>query len=130
MSVYVYNNLFFCCQIADEFVGSCSESEVSEVSSGPGSTSAAYLLNNFAAADRSLNTAPASVPANSRAREQTRVSNDGGQGEVSLGRPQRRKRSMEERHPDFVLQLPVKVGKSNPSDSQQQVARKKTKNEI
>ena len=118
--------MFFCCQIADEFVGSCSESEVSEVSSGPGSTSAAYLLNNLAAADRSLNPAPASVPASNR----SRVSNGGAEGEVSLGRPQRRKRSMEERHPDFVLQLPVKVGKTNPSDSQQQVARKKTKNEI
>ena len=122
--------MFLCCQIADEFVGSCSESEVSEVSSGPGSTSAAYLLNNLAAADRSLNPAPAPVPASNRSRGETRISNGGAEGEVSLGRPQRRKRSMEERHPDFVLQLPVKVGKSNPSDSQQQVARKKTKNEI
>ena len=105
-------------------MGSCSESEVSEVSSGPGSTSAAYLLNNLA--DRGRSTAPASVPASNR----SRVSNGGAEGEVSLGRPQRRKRSMEERHPDFVLQLPVKVGKTNSSDSQQQVARKKTKNEI
>ena len=116
--------MFFCCQIADEFVESCSESEVSEVSSGPSSTSAAYLINNLA--NRSPNTAPASVPASNR----SRVSNGGAEGEANLGRPQRRKRSMEERHPDFVLQLPVKVGKTNPSDSQQQVARKKTKNEI
>ena len=109
-------------------MGSCSESEVSEVSSGPGSTSATYLLNNLA--DRSRSTAPASVPASNRSRGETRLSNGGAEGEVSFGRPQRRKRSMEERHPDFVLQLPVKVGKTNPSDSQQQVARKKTKNEI
>ena len=53
----------------------------------------------------------------------------GGGGQGQSGRPQRRKRSMEERHPDFVMELPVKSVKPNPEDDHKHLNTKKT-NEI
>jgi len=104
-------------KIVDEFAGSNSESEDSHVSGG-----SSYILNNFVAAGIQ--------PVRKCSLEETNLE-DGVKdatikdlGSHGHGRPQRRKRSMEERHPDFVHDLPVKAIKSNFIESQNLISNK------
>ena len=52
--------------------------------------------------------------------------NDKDDGNDTVGRPQRRKRSMEERHPEFVHEIPVKVARNgnNSENSATQFSKK------
>ena len=69
-------------QIVDEFL--CSDSDTEEISR-PRRGLDAYYINNYNLGDKKYQA-------------------------VQMERPQRRKRSLEERHPDFVLDLPSKKG--------------------
>jgi len=106
-------------KIVDEFAGSNSESEDSHVSGGSSSN---FILNNFVAAGIQ--------PVRKCSLEENNLQD--GTKDTSVkdltshdqGRPQRRKRSMEERHPDFVHDLPVKAVKSNFIESQNMISKK------
>ena len=115
-------------QVIDEFADTSSESEFTENSLNPQPD---YFLNNFSLGDRNQ-ARKCSLEDNDLedggCEETIKVVYGGGGGGPS-GRPQRRKRSMEERHPDFVLDLPVKFVKTNPGEEQKQLATQKT-NEI
>ena len=111
-------------KVTDEIVGSCSETDISARFSPSEichNNSSAYLLNNFTSADK--------VGARKCSLEENDL-DDGLTEGSDQGRPQRRKRSMEERHPDFVIDRQVKsskiVTKSSPGSS----PGRKSRNEI
>ena len=108
----------------DEFVGSDSETDHSTRSSltdNCHNSSSAYLLNNFTSADK--------VGARKCSLEDNDL-DDGVKNDTDQGRPQRRKRSMEERHPDFVIDRQVKISKIVTNSSPVSSPGRKSRNEI
>ena len=91
-------------QVVDEVSGNTSETDHSDRSSSAshGHNTSAYFLNNFTSAEK-VETRKCSLEDNDL--------DDGVQEDQDQGRPQRRKRSMEERHPDFVMDRQVKTSK-------------------
>ena len=85
-------------QIVDEFADSSCESEANVAGSA-----AEYFENNF------NNTTD-------RGRKCSLEDNDLAMTDDNK-RPQRRKRSLEERHPDFVMSLPAKIVRKSSSES-------------
>ena len=108
----------------DEFVVSGSDSDHSARSSMTDNchnNSSAYLLNNFTSVDKA-GVRKCSLEDNEL--------DDGIKSNADQGRPQRRKRSMEERHPDFVIDRQVKSSKIVTNSSPSSSPGRKSRNEI
>jgi len=110
--------------VMDEFVVSGSDSDHSARSSMTDNchnNSSAYLLNNFTSVDKA-GVRKCSLEDNEL--------DDGIKSNADQGRPQRRKRSMEERHPDFVIDRQVKSSKIVTNSSPSSSPGRKSRNEI
>ena len=108
----------------DEFVACGSDSDHSLRSSltdNCHNNSPAYLLNNFTSADK--------ADARKCSLEDNEL-DDGVKSNADRERPQRRKRSMEERHPDFVIDRQVKSSKIVTNSSPSSSPGRKSRNEI
>ena len=106
---------FYFAQIVDEFAGSQSEEEIDDAFAN-GSDNINHL--NVSAHD--------SVRKCSIEENNLDLGLNGNYNNGNVGRPQRRKRSMEERHPEFVHEIPVKVARvgNNSENSVPQLSKK------
>ena len=112
-------------QVVDEFTGGISDTDHSARSSPTENchnSSPAYLLNNFSSADK--------VSARKCSLEDNDLDDGVRNADHDQGRPQRRKRSMEERHPDFVIDRQVKSTKIVTNSSPVSSPGRKSRNEI